>query len=78
MDALVKATNARLDDAVEEGHLSQEQAKELKKGTKERVEAFVKGDMLRFDHHWRGPGFGPHGDEAPDSENGTSFSGAAA
>ena len=82
VDALVKATNARLDEAVEQGHLSQEQADELKKGTKERVEAFVNGDMLHLDHRWRGlapgPGFGPDGDEAPDSENGTSFSGAAA
>ena len=82
VDALVKATNARFDEAVDEGHLSQEQADELKKGTRERVEAFVNGDMLHFDHRWRGPmpgpGFGPDGDEAPDSENGTSFSGAAA
>lgn len=82
VDALVKATNARLDEAVAQGHLSQEQADELKKGTKERVEAFVNGDMLHFDHRWRGPapgpGFAPDGDGAPDSESGTSFSGAAA
>ena len=76
----MKATNARLDEAVEKGHLAQEQADELKKGTKERVEAFVNGDMLHFDHRWRGPGpgFEPDGQNAPDSENGTSFSGAAA
>ena len=80
VDALVKATNARLDAAVEDGHLSQEQADELKKGTKERVEAFVNGDMLHFDHRWRGPapGFGPNGPDQPDSQSGTSFSGAAA
>jgi hypothetical protein len=82
VDALVKATDARLDEAVQDGHLSQEQADALKRGTKERVEAFVNGDMLHFDHRWRGPapgpGFGPDGDEAPGSESGTSFYGAPA
>jgi polyhydroxyalkanoate synthesis regulator phasin len=80
VDALVNATDARLDEAVEEGHLSQEQADELKKGTKERVEDFVNGDMLHFHHRWRGPapGFGPNGPDQPDAESGTSFWGAAA
>jgi len=79
---LVEATNARLDQAVEEGHLSQEHADELKTETKERVEAFVNGEPLRFEHRWgrpgKGPGMWPARPGAPDTDDDTAYPGAAA
>jgi len=82
VDALVEATNARLDQAVEEGHLSQEHADELKTETKERVEAFVNGEPLRFEHRWgrpgKGPGMWPARPGAPDTDDDTAYPGAAA
>jgi len=59
VDALVTSANERIDAAVEEGHLSKEQADELKKTTRERVEAFVNGELPHFGHRWGGPGKGP-------------------
>jgi polyhydroxyalkanoate synthesis regulator phasin len=72
VDAMVEPANERIDQAVEDGHLTKEQADELKKGTRERVEAFVNGEPPEFERRFRGPGhgfwFGKPG--APDSEDG--------
>lgn len=61
--AIVKSATARIDEAVNEGRLTQEQASKLKAGLQDRVEAFVNGEL-------RGHAFGPHpgfgsGDDGP-------------
>jgi polyhydroxyalkanoate synthesis regulator phasin len=45
IDALVAQQRERLDQAVEDGHLRQEQADEIAAGLRERTEALVNGDL---------------------------------
>jgi lipoate-protein ligase A len=47
VDALVAAANERFDEAVDEGHLDEDRAAELKEGVEERVRDLVNGE-LRF------------------------------
>jgi polyhydroxyalkanoate synthesis regulator phasin len=60
VDALVAGARERIDQAVEDGRLTEEQATELKDGLEERMRELAEGE-LRF--HGRGPfpGGGPHG-----------------
>jgi hypothetical protein len=53
VDALVATQAKRIDDAVDEGRLSDEQATELKLGLEDRIEALVNGELRR-------PGDGRH------------------
>ena len=58
IDALVKAQNEKLDQAVKDGRLTQAQANEIKQGQRERISDFVNNGQLRFrfrDEN-RGPG----------------------
>jgi polyhydroxyalkanoate synthesis regulator phasin len=61
IDTLVKAQNESLDEAVEEGKLTQAEANQIKQGQRERIADFVNNGQLRFRFHGgdRGPG-GPH------------------
>ncbi len=70
VDALVAAQTKRIDAAVDEGKLTDEQAGRLKAGLQERMQALVEGDFRRPDagphRFWPGsgsqrgpPGFGP-------------------
>jgi hypothetical protein len=54
IDALVAAGNERIDDAVADGRVSEEQAQTLRDGLTDRVEALVNGDFSdgrRFGRH---------------------------
>jgi AraC-like DNA-binding protein len=62
IDAMVKAQNEKLDQAVEDGRLTQAQANEIKQGQRERIAEFVNNGQLRFrfrdgDRGRGGPGF---------------------
>ena len=60
VDAMVKAQNEKLDQAVEDGRLTQAQANQIKQGQRQRIEDFVNNGQLRFRHRGRspdGPGF---------------------
>lgn len=57
VDALVKAANVKLEQAVEDGRLTQAQANELKEGQRERISDFVNNGQLRFRFRG-GPGRG--------------------
>lgn len=64
IDALVEAQNEKLDQAVENGRLTQAQANEIKQGQRERIADFVNNGQLRFRFRDRargteGPGFFP-------------------
>ena len=48
VDALVKDANAKIDQAVEDGRLTQAQADEIKQGQRERLTDFVNNGRLRF------------------------------
>ena len=63
VQTLVTAAEKRIDEAVDEGRLTQEQAIELKADLDERIESLVNGD---FAERGRGfhPGYGP-GDGSP-------------
>ena len=54
VDALVAEANTRVDQAVEDGKLTAEQAATVKAGAKDRITAFVNGRMPRFGDHHRG------------------------
>ena len=58
--ALVTAGEKRIDEAVADGRLTQEQAVELKAALPDRVEALVSGVHRGFGHGFH-PGFWPHG-----------------
>lgn len=60
VDTLVAAAEKRIDSAVDDGKLSQEQANELKQGLRGRVTDFVNrepGALPEFGEHRFGPGF---------------------
>ena len=59
VDALVKEQTARLDEAVEDGKLTDAQRDEIVEGLRERVEAMVQAEPLKGMRGF-GPGFGPH------------------
>ena len=75
IDQLVDDANAKLDDAVKDGHLSQEKADELKKTLEEMITKMVNNEMPRpsFKHGWDGPG-APGAPEAPEVEPSAAFS----
>jgi hypothetical protein len=58
IDALVDAQNEKLEQAVEDGRLTQAQANEIKQGQRERIADFVNNGRLhfRFRDRGRGPG----------------------
>jgi hypothetical protein len=51
IDDLVESANAKLDEAVEEGRLTQEKADELKTSIEEKITALVNGDLFKS---WKG------------------------
>lgn len=64
IDALVDAQNEKLDQAVEDGRLTQAQVNEIKQGQRQRIADFVNNGQLRFRFRDRGrgperPGFFP-------------------
>jgi polyhydroxyalkanoate synthesis regulator phasin len=59
VDALVEAQNEKLDQAVEDGRLTQAQANEIKQGQRERISDFVNNGQFRF--RFRDRGRGPDG-----------------
>jgi polyhydroxyalkanoate synthesis regulator phasin len=82
VDAIVAAQQERLDEAVADGDLTQEQADELLAGAEERVTAFVNGerpdpedlpDLPELRHEGRGGGPWGHGprsdDDSPDADS---------
>lgn len=48
VDALVEDANAKIDQAVKDGRLTQAQANEIKQGQRERLADFVNNGQLRF------------------------------
>ncbi len=48
VDALVKAANEKIDQAVKDGRLTQAQANEIKQGQRERLADFVNNGRLQF------------------------------
>jgi len=58
VDALVESQNEKLDQAVEDGRLTQAQANEIKQGQRERIADFVNNGQLRFRFRDRGRGRG--------------------
>lgn len=67
VDALVAAKTQRIDEALADGKLTDEQAGRLKDGLRERVEALVDGELRRshFGRHGFRPGlWGPRGPPA--------------
>jgi hypothetical protein len=56
VDALVEAQNKELDEAVENGRLTQAQATEIKQGQRDRIEDFVNEGQFRFRRGFRGTG----------------------
>ena len=71
IDALVAEMNTKLDQAVEDGKLTTEQAEDVRADAPDRIEAMVNGEVEgRMGHrgHRGGPGFGPGlDDKATDS-----------
>ena len=74
VDAMVEAAEARIDQAVADGKLTQERADSAKEGLEEQVTAVVNGELRgerlgRGPGHGRGFGFhrGPWNDEQPGS-----------
>lgn len=61
VDALVAEADTRIDQAVKDGKLSADQAARFKAGAKDRITAFVNGEMPRFGGHhgFGGPGGAP-------------------
>jgi polyhydroxyalkanoate synthesis regulator phasin len=60
VDALVAEATAKIDEAVENGRLTEEQATELKDRLEERTRDLVEGELrgpFRGGFHHRGPGF---------------------
>jgi polyhydroxyalkanoate synthesis regulator phasin len=73
VDALVEQANGRIDEAVEDGHLTEEQGDELKAKTRERVQAFVNGELPTFERRFHGPPgfrFGPPGEPGTQEQDG--------
>ncbi len=72
IDALVAEMNTNLDQAVEDGKLTTDQAEEIRADAPDRIESMVNGEFegrKGFDGHRRmGPGSGLGFDEAPDAE----------
>lgn len=60
VDVLVATQVKRIDEAVDEGKLSEEQAAEVKEGLEDRTEALVNGELRRpgagGHRFWHGPG----------------------
>ncbi len=74
IDALVAEMNAKVDQAVEDGKLTSEQAEEIRTNAPERIESVVNGEFEgrkgpRGPHHGMGPGPGFGLDEADAEEN---------
>jgi polyhydroxyalkanoate synthesis regulator phasin len=71
IDALVVEMNTRLDQAVEDGKLTTEQADEIRADAPERIESMVNGEfagrMGFHGHRHMGPGPGLGFDETPDT-----------
>lgn len=71
VDALVATQVQRIDEAVEDGKLTDDQAAELKDGLRDRTEALVNGELRRpagpGHRFWHGSGFprGPPGFSGP-------------
>jgi hypothetical protein len=66
VDALVAEQTSRLNDAVEDGRLTDAQRDEIVAGLRERIERMVEAEPLRGLHGFGprfGPGFGPPGPE---------------
>jgi AraC-like DNA-binding protein len=61
VDALVTAQNKKLDQAVQDGRLTQAQANEIKQGQRERIAEVVNNGRLRFRFRDRGRGPGGSG-----------------
>jgi DNA topoisomerase IB len=73
VDALVEQANGRIDEAVEDGHLTEEQGDELKAKARERVQAFVNGELPTFERRFHGPPgfrFGPPGEPGTQEQDG--------
>jgi hypothetical protein len=71
-DAVVQQAQSKLDEAVKDEKLTQEQADRVAAGLKERITDLLNGEPLKGIGHWGrfpmpgGPGrFGPHGGEWP-------------
>lgn len=62
IDALVTEAKAKLDQAVEDGKLTQDRADEMATHLTERITAMVNGEHPRGPGGPGGPGFGPHDD----------------
>ena len=60
VQTLATAAEKRIDDAVTDGRLTQEQATELKADLDERIESLVNGEFRGHGHGFH-PGFGPGG-----------------
>lgn len=66
VDAIVAATEERVNGALESGRIDQEQADEILAGSAERADAIVNGEIeLGRRGHGRGPGPGPAPEDAP-------------
>ena len=68
IDALVAETNTKLDQAVEDGKLTTEQAEDVRADAPDRIEAMVNGEVegrMGPRGHRGGPGFGPGHDDKP-------------
>jgi len=63
IDAMVADAEAHIDQAVEDGRLSEEEAAERKENLPERIEALVNGERPAF-----GPGDGPEDGPGPEAE----------
>jgi hypothetical protein len=78
VDDIVAAQRERLDEAVADGDLTQEEADEILAGAEERVTAFVNGerpdlenrpDLPALRHEWRGEGPWGHGPRSDDDSS---------
>lgn len=67
IDAIVTDANERIDQAVADENLTEEQAATLKANLEERVTRFVNEGGPRFRRHGRGPG-GPGYHDGPEAE----------
>lgn len=72
VDALVAAKAERIQEALADGKLSEEQAARLKDGLQERVEALVDGELRRSHFGRRGFGPGLWGPRGPPAGSGPS------
>jgi polyhydroxyalkanoate synthesis regulator phasin len=68
INALVAEMNTKLDQAVEDGKLTTEQAENIRADAPDRIEAMVNGEfegrMGHRGHHGEGPRFGPGFDDS--------------